>query len=256
MWPGVEVYFSREILLMGIATTTLVLASTSLCRSQPLTSAEALDRYLAPPGDLKPSCSDSVFTVQIDAAMPKLHKQGSMSGLKVISRTGQVIYRGLQFTGDKLVKTAVIARFLANDTNPLAGTDDVAVSRQNYWFVYDKTSDYNGQTAFVFLLKPRRKRAGLFRGELWLAADTAAPLRLWGDLVKSPSIFVRSFRFVQDYVTVAGCSQPLRLLLTTRTRIAGEVEMAVWQHPAHDTPEATKGGGNASDFQNRGQTSR
>jgi len=250
------VHFSREILLTRMATATAVLVSVSLCLSQPLTPAEALDRYLAPPGDRKSSCSDSVFTVQIDATMPKLHKEGSMNGLKLVSRTGQVIYRGLQFTGDRLIKTAVIARFLANDTNPMARTDDLAVSRQNYWFVYDKTSDYNGKTAFVFFLKPRRKRAGLFRGELWLAADTGAPLRLWGDLVKSPSIFVRSFRFVQDYMTLGGCSQPLRLLLTTRTRIVGEVEMVVWQHAAHDAPEATEGGASAFDFQNRGHTSR
>ncbi len=57
-----------------------------------------------------------------------------MSGLKVISRTGQTVYRGLRFTGDNLVKTAVIARFLANDTGPdrEAGTD---VTRQNYSFI-------------------------------------------------------------------------------------------------------------------------
>jgi hypothetical protein len=58
--------------------------------------------------------------------------------------------------------------------------------------------DYNGLAAYVFLLKPRRRQAGLFRGELWVAADTAPPLRLWGDLERSSSIFIRSFRLVQD----------------------------------------------------------
>jgi hypothetical protein len=225
-----------------------------LCSARQLTPAEALDRYLARTGDPQSACSDSVFTVQIDASMPTLRKQGSMSGVKLVSQTGQIIYRGLRFTGDKLVKTAVIARFLANDANPAGRTGDVAVSGQNYWFAYNKTSDYNGLTAYVFLLKPRRKRAGLFVGELWLTADTAAPLRLWGDFVKSPSIFVRSLRFVQDYHTVAGCSQPLRLLLTTGTRIAGTVEMVIWQHPAADKAESTEAGESSSQFQYGGQT--
>src|SRR5450755_333230 len=77
--------------------------------------------------------------------------RGVASGLKLVSYTGQIVYRGLRFTGDKLVKTAVIARFLAHDTNPAERTGDVALSRQNYWFIYDRTSDYNGLTAYVFL---------------------------------------------------------------------------------------------------------
>ena len=163
----------------AMAVAVLGLLFPGFCSGQPLTPAEALDRYLAS-RDQQPACSDSVFKVQIDASMPALRKQGSMSGLKLVSYTGQIVYRGLRFNGDKLVKTAVIARFLAHETNPAERTGDVAVSRQNYWFTYDRTSDYNGLTAYVFLLKPRRKRAGLFRGELWLTADTSCAFAIVG----------------------------------------------------------------------------
>ena len=138
-----------------------------------------------------------------------------------------------------MVKTQVIARFLTREAKTQPQAQDVGLTPQNYIFQFENTSDYNGLAAYVFLLKPRRKRAGLFRGELWLDAETAAPLRIWGDLVKSPSIFVRSIRFVQDYQTVRGCSEPLRVLLTARTRIAGTAEMTVWLHPASDEAEAT-----------------
>jgi hypothetical protein len=105
------------------------------------------------------------------------------------------------------------------------------VTCENYSFAYDKTSDCNGLNAYVFRLKPKHKpRAGLFEGELWLNAATSTPLRLWGDLIKSPSFFIRSFRFVQDYQQLKQCFEPLRLLLTVQTRIAGEAEMAVWLH--------------------------
>ena len=238
------------------AAATLLLLFPILCSAQQITPAEALDRYLARAGGPQPASSDSAFTVQIDASIPALHKQGSMTGLKLVSYAGQVVYRGLRFTGDKLVKTAVIARFLSNDTDPAGRTADVAVSRQNYWFTYNKVSDYNGLAAYVFLLKPRRKRAGLFRGELWITTDTAAPLRLWGDLVKSPSIFIRSFRFVQDYQMAAECSQPLRLLLTIRTRIAGTVDMVVWQHSAADSPEVIGARERSSQFMQGDQTSK
>jgi hypothetical protein len=209
----------------------LLLLFVGFCSGQSLTPDEAIDRYLTGSRDSQPGCSDLVFAVQIDASLPKLKKQGSMSGLKVVSRTGQIVYRDLRFTGDKSIKTSVIARFLAHDTKPPEAVADTGVTRRNYSLLYDRTSTYNGLVAYVFHLKPMRKRVGLFEGELWLDASTAAPLRLWGDFVKSPSIFVRTFRFVQDYQRIGQCSQPLRLLLTVETRIAGKVEMAVWLHP-------------------------
>jgi hypothetical protein len=200
---------------------------------------EALDRYLARPHDWQPGSADSVFALQVDASLPKLRKQGSMSGLRLISQAGQVVYRGLRFTGDDLVKTAVIARFLNNDAEPPRQAGRAGVTRENYSFVYHRTSDYNGQVTYVFRLAPKCKHIGLFKGELWLDKSTGAPLRLWGDLVKSPSIFIRSFRFVRDYQDVHQCTVPLRLLLTVRTRIAGEAKMVVWLHSVEDRSTLT-----------------
>lgn len=205
---------------------------------QGLTPAEALDRYLAASRGPHDRCDGLTLTIQIDASLPKLKKHASMSGVKLLSQTGKIAYHGLQFTGDKLVKTDVIARFLAQDSGVDKPAGNAAVSRQNYSFEYMKISDYNGVPAFVFHVKPKRKHAGLFEGELWLESSTAAPLRLWGDLVKSPSIFVRNFRFVEDYQDQNQCFQPSRLLLTADTRIAGLMEMSVWERFVKNDPAA------------------
>src|SRR5258708_13101836 len=134
----------------------LVFLFAGFCSGQSLTPDEAIDEYLYGSHD-HPGCSDGVFAVQIDASLPKLKNQGSMSGLKVVSRTGQTMYRGLRFTGDNLIKSAVIARFLANDgkrPGQVAGTD---VTRQNYSFVYDRPSGSTSLTPYVFRLNPLRK---------------------------------------------------------------------------------------------------
>ena len=209
-----------------LEAAALALFVSGCVAAQPLTPAEALDRYLSGPRNQPAICSESVAAVRIDAALPKLGKRGSMSGFKLVSATGQTVYRGLRFTGDSLVKTAVIARFLATDVrSPERAT---AVTLDNYAFVYDRTAAYAALTAYVFRLKPRRKREGLFRGELWLEASAARPLRLWGDFVKSPSIFIRDCRFVRDYEPAG----PARTLVTAHTRIAGDAVMAVWMQPA------------------------
>ena len=224
--------------LPGRLAATILAFMPIVCCSQSLRPAEALDRYLNSQRDQALDCSGSVFAVQVDASLAALKKHGTMSGFKRIVKPGQTIYRGLRFTGDSLIKTQVIARYLAHETNPPEHAEDIAVTPRNYIFTFNRALDYNGLTAYVFLLKPRRKRTGLFRGELWLESATAAPLRIWGDLVKSPSIFVRSIRFVEDYQTVCGCTEALRLLLTARTRIAGTVEMTVWTHAVSQDPDA------------------
>jgi len=221
-----------------VAVLTLALMAATAGYGQTLQPAGALDRYLASRQDNAPECSNLVFSMQIEASMPSLKKHGSMTGIKRIVHPGQVVYQGLRFTGDNLVRNQVIARFLARDRNP-SSEGDVGVTPANYVFTFGKAADYNGLLAYVFLLRPRRRRTGLFRGELWLDANTAAPLRIWGDLVKSPSIFVRSFRFVQDYQTLAACTTPLRIVLTSRARIAGAVEMTVWMRPANAESDST-----------------
>jgi len=221
------------------SAAALALMAPILAWGQALQPPEALDQYLAQQRSERPACSDSVFTVRIDASLPALKRRGTMTGFKRVVQPGQIVYRGVRFTGDNLVKTQVIARFLARETKPQPQAGDIIVTPFNYNFAFARVSKYNGLTAYVFLLKPRRKWAGLFRGELWLDAETAAPLRLWGDLVKSPWIFVRDFRFVQDYQMVRGCSEPLRLLLTTHTLVAGGVEMTVWLQPVFEETEAT-----------------
>jgi hypothetical protein len=179
-----------------------------------------------------------------------------MIGFKRIVPPGEVVYRGLQFSGDKFVKAQIIARFLAHDTDSRRQSADVDVTPANYVFAYDGGSSYNGHAAYVFLLKPRRKGPGLFRGELWLDADTGAPLRLWGDLVKSPSFFVRSFRFVKDYRSIDGCAEPLRLLVTARARIVGTVEITMWSRPASAEAESDDGRSAVLDFKRGGQSAQ
>jgi len=218
-------------ILRAIATAGFF-ASTLLGDSVP--SPDTLDRYLA---NSRVACraEEQAVEMEIQASLPKLKKEGTMQGMKVISASGQVAYRFLRFTGDKLIKTDVIGRFLTAEAQPPERFGNVAITRENYKFHYLRTADYNNSPAYVYQLKPRKKRTGLFKGELWLDATTAAPLRESGELVKSPSIFVQHFRFVRDYPEHAFCGAPQRTSITVQTRIVGSAEMIVLQHPVPGT---------------------
>jgi hypothetical protein len=216
--------------------------------AEPPAATETLDRYLHRNVS---SCrdTDQRMDVEIEASLPQLKKHGSMKGLKVISRSGQVAYRFLRFTGDKLVKTDVIARFLTAEAQPQERLGDMGATLENYKFHFLKSADYHGATAHVFQMRPRKKRIGLYKGELWLDATSAAPLREAGELVKSPSIFIRQIRFVREYPEHdpqrAFCGQVERMSIIAQTRVAGDAELVVLQRPASDTTPETSDTGNS-----------
>jgi hypothetical protein len=224
----------------------LVLAglTVSAVAGQTVSASDALDRFLH-----RSSCQRGVeeqaMEIEIQASLPSLKKQGSMHGLKVISASGQVAYRFLRFTGDKLVKTDVIARFLTAEVHPPEHLGDVGITSRNYRFHYLRSEAVHGATAFVYQLKPRQKREGLFKGELWLDGAAGAPIRESGELVKSPSIFIKKVGFVRDFTQTGSCGPPQRTSLTVQTRVAGSAEMVVLQHPVASTwqpaDEATSG---------------
>jgi hypothetical protein len=187
--------------------------------------------------------------IEIRASLPKLKKEGTMHGLKVISASGRVAYKFLRFTGDKLVKTDVIARFLTAEVRPPEHLGNIGITKENYRFHFLKAVDYQGGKAYVFQLRPRRKREGLFKGEVWLSAVSAVPVREAGEMVKSPSIFIHKVSFVRDYPQSAAdvsCGQPQRTSITVQSRLVGDAEMVVWQHPVEDTwqPAGDDGEGN------------
>jgi hypothetical protein len=182
---------------------------------------------------------DQVIEVELDATISRLKKQGRMTGIKLITKAGGVAYRSLRFSGDVVIKTAVIARYLSAETRAAVHPEGLEISAANYRFAARGTAAYGDRTAYVYRVEPRRKKVGFFKGEVWLDSETSTPLREWGKFVKSPSIFVKGVTFVHDYVLTEGRSTPRRLILSARTLLVGMVDMTVWYRPG--TPESEVG---------------
>jgi hypothetical protein len=199
---------------------------------------EALERYLHNSATGGRDGGGQV-TFEIDASLPKLKKHGIMRGLRVITVAGRVAFTQIHFVGDELVKSAVINRFLTAEARERRDEDDVGVSARNYRLRYKGRVSYNDRTVFVFRTEPRKRRVGLFTGELWLDSETARPLREWGEFIKSPSVFLSNISFVRDYVSDSRGSYPLRIILKMRAAFAGPVELTMW---LSQVPGASKNG--------------
>ena len=210
----------------------LIALAANLAWGQAPDARKVLQRYLQASQDHATSqhedAREESVQVEIEASLPRLQKHGTMRGVRAITRAGEIVYSRLRFGGDRLVGKDVISRYLAADVQKQTEEKAFSVAANDYRFECSGERDYNGRVAEVFRVIPKHKRAGLFRGELWLDAASALPLREWGDFVKSPSPFLGHPRFVRDYSLVENAARPRRLILTAHAAFVGDVEMTIW----------------------------
>lgn len=165
--------------------------------------------------------------VEINASLPGQKKQGRFHALRKINPFGRITYAKATFEGDKAVRNEVVERYLQAEAEAQQDKpDSVAVIPVNYKFQYKGQQIETGRSVQVFQLTPRHKRKGLFKGDIWIDAETYLPVRESGKLIKSPSIFVKRVAFVRTFDIRDGISVPLQVQSVVDT-IFGSAELTV-----------------------------
>lgn len=167
------------------------------------------------------------MNVAIDAKLPRLEKQGKLIALRTISKLGKIGYKILGFQGDDTIKQEVIARFIQAEVEQTR-SEDVAITPANYKFRHKGSIEKNGpngQRVEMFSITPKKKRVGLFKGDLWLDAKTGMPVRESGVFVKTPSVFLKKVEFTQEYEIHDGIAIPKHLASTADVRLVGRAEL-------------------------------
>ena len=211
-------------LLILFVPVVRILAATA---SSPAPEA-VVDTYTAISREQGERLRGATMEVEIEANLPQLKKQGRLQALRRISRLGRITYEAIRFEGDKTVKSNIIARYLAAEAEAQSGDESLlAVTPANYKFKYKGHSGQDENQIYIYQLTPRRKRVGLFEGELWIDAATCLPVRESGRLVKTPSIFLKRVEFVREYYIRGGVAVPLQIASTVETRLVGRAEVTV-----------------------------
>jgi hypothetical protein len=166
--------------------------------------------------------------VEMAASLPKLHKTGKLFALRRISELGRITYEKLRFEGDGTVKNHVIAKYLTAEAEAQKDqAPSLAVTPVNYKFKFKGTQTTEGRLTHVFEVTPRQKRQGLFKGQVWIDADTYLRVQESGYLVKNPSIFLKRIEFVRKYDIREGISVPRQVYSVVSTRLVGKAELTI-----------------------------
>jgi len=177
-------------------------------------------------------------TILIRAQLPDTSQFGEYELQKRYAAPRTLVFKALRFTGDSFIKTNVIVRLLQSEVEHLQRDDPAltAITPANYVFSYKGTSQLEGRSAYVYRIKPRRKRSGLFKGRIDLDPCSGSLLRAEGRLVKSPSFFVKKIDFVQDYADINSFTFPVHIHSEAQARLVGRAIVDIYQRDYHPVP--------------------
>jgi hypothetical protein len=166
------------------------------------------------------SYSDQTVMV---ADLPDTKQKGEYELQRSYAAPNTLKFKPLKFTGDAFVKNNVLVRLLQSEVDHTVKQESpqTAINETNYKFSHKSIETIDGRTVYVFNVKPHKKRVGLFKGKVYIDASSGALVRAEGQMVKSPSIFVRKMEFVQDYAEVAGFVLPTHIHSIAKVRIIG-----------------------------------
>jgi len=188
----------------------------------------ALERYAAS-SEWAPWAIESV---EIHASLPRLEKTGWLRAIRRLAPIGKSRYEVLQLAGDRMVKEQVIVRYLkAEERASELPTRSVAITTANYKFAYKRLVEDGERFACAFEITPRRKRAGLIKGELWLDRQTGLPVLQSGYLVKSPSVFIKRVAVTRENALCDGIIESRLTHITVETRLIGRAELVIEERP-------------------------
>jgi hypothetical protein len=141
-------------------------------------------------------------------------------------------YSAIQFSGDSTVKQHVIARYLAAEEQaeglPYSA---VAITPANYKFRYAGSVETNGTALYVFQIAPKKKRAGLIRGQIWIDSVTGVAVHQAGRFVKQPSIFIRRIEVTRETNLRDGLPYTRVTHVAIDTRLIGRAELTITERP-------------------------
>jgi hypothetical protein len=160
----------------------------------------------------------------VEADLPQTAQKGRYRLQRVFYAPKSLAFKAIDFAGDNFVKTNVIARLLQSevDHTQKGESQTIAITSDNYKFNYKGVDEIAGQPVHVFQVRPRQKRPGLFKGKVYLDVYTGMMRRSEGQMVKSPSFFVKKIEFTQDYAQVDGFNLVSHVHTTAQARIVGK----------------------------------
>jgi len=226
---------TRRICSWGRAVLVLFViqhlpASDFLARSKSRPESVAFARYIASLQQRDPFTEVGPVAVLIEASLPHFYKDAQLLAVRRMGENERSEYGIVGLEGDGAALDEVTTRYFALQEEienlPLSS---IQVSPENYKFRLRGEVKTGIGTAYVYEVTPRKRRPGLFKGQIWIEAGTGAEVLMSGRLERAPSIG-GSVDFVRETkLDAAGYARITHLSFTVP--LLGRSELVVTERP-------------------------
>jgi len=222
----------KVIGLLGLLAVLIPLSATAETSGQSPSASLAFARYVASIQEPDPFADSGPLAVAFEASLPSLYKQMRVLTIRGISASERSEYILVGAEGDVIAAQEVIGQYLKIQAQ-MEGMpfSSLAVTPANYRFRYKGEVGAGTSQAYVYQITPKRKRAGLMEGQLWIDSATGAAILQTGRLVKPPSPFLGGVGVVRDIKLVNGSPCARVTHITFETPRAGRAELTITEIP-------------------------
>lgn len=134
----------------------------------------------------------------------RIHLNATMKVQVDVFPDGSKNFKIIEMTGPGALRKLVFQRML--DTESSASKPEVQaatrINADNYTFRKLETRTTNGRLYHLLSAEPKSANALLFRGTVWIDAESYAIVRIEGTPARNPSVWVEKTDFVHEYSPV------------------------------------------------------
>jgi hypothetical protein len=231
-----ESFFRGVLPIIGLLAL-LIPASVSaqpLAIVQPTTPPQsiAFARYIAWVHARDAFTESGPVALAIAASLPGLDKQANLLAIREVGESERSQYRILEREGDEIVfERAIAPYFVAQRQAEDLPRSSVIIAPRNYRFCYAGTVETGDAAAYIFRITPKKHRAGLMRGELWIEPVTGAPVLVTGYLVEASSTSIRSINIAREISFLNGYPYARTTHMTIESQPVGRAELTIIEFP-------------------------
>jgi hypothetical protein len=150
-------------------------ASDLLVRSQSRPESVAFARYIASLEKPDPFTEGGPVALLIESSLPHLYKDAQVLAIRRMGENERSEYGIVGLVGDGVALHEATTRYLAIQEGvenlPLSS---IQISPENYRFRLRGEVKTGIGSAYVYDITPRKRRPGLFKGQIWIEAWTGA----------------------------------------------------------------------------------
>ncbi|HLJ48370.1 MAG TPA: hypothetical protein VKU01_20285 [Bryobacteraceae bacterium] len=241
-------FFGRRLLFV-LSFLQTALAGELFVAPQDSQPSHAFAQYVASIQRRDAFAESGPVGIVIEASVPSLYKE---AGLAAIRRTGEnerPEYLVLRMEGDGTVQEEVMARYFElQDHIEELPVSSIAITSANYKFRFQGEVKTGRGKAYVYEITPRKKRAGLIKGQLWMDAETGAEVMVTGRL-RAPASLGGGVDLVRETTLQNGSAVARVTHVALAVPRLGRGEVVISEYPLSSRGESGPASNTSSEMQ-------